>query len=361
MLQHHGVSSIDHAAHLETHGAGGAIRSRARLIMTHSCILGSHSDADGGGIYVGDQSLRLVNCTLSLNSTDGSGGAIYLVPGTRAVIEHCTIYGNSCSSGLEVAGIDLTSADLEIYSTIIAGNNDPSGASNFGFTNPGDATTQVDSRGYNLSDALPLALDHPTDIKNTDPQLFGLTHTDGWAAVRLSQPGSPVRDAGDPEPSLLPFLSARGGLRVAGGRMDIGATEHGAAAADSDGDEIPDHWEYLYGLDPDEWLDALADFDLDGDNNLTEFNHGTDPRTPEPDTPETPLEILALARDATSGELEITFASDPGARYTLFWSADLMNWFPAGVIDGTPLVNETLFRIGTDRDQLFVRVIRDPG
>lgn len=48
---------------------------------------------------------------------------------------------------------------------------------------------------------------------------------------------------------------------------------------DTDGDGIPDWWEQLYGLDPTNAADALADGDGDGWNNLTEFQLSTNPLT----------------------------------------------------------------------------------
>jgi hypothetical protein len=48
---------------------------------------------------------------------------------------------------------------------------------------------------------------------------------------------------------------------------------------DTDGDGIPDWWEQLYGFDPNNKADALADADGDRWNTLKEFQLGTNPRT----------------------------------------------------------------------------------
>jgi hypothetical protein len=48
------------------------------------------------------------------------------------------------------------------------------------------------------------------------------------------------------------------------------------AAADSDGDGLPDTFEIAHGLDPNNPADALTDLDGDGLSNLEEFRHGTD-------------------------------------------------------------------------------------
>jgi RHS repeat-associated protein len=46
---------------------------------------------------------------------------------------------------------------------------------------------------------------------------------------------------------------------------------------DTDGDQMPDGWETLYGLNPNDPGDANQDPDNDGLTNLEEYNHNTDP------------------------------------------------------------------------------------
>ena len=52
---------------------------------------------------------------------------------------------------------------------------------------------------------------------------------------------------------------------------------------DADGDGLPDWWETLYGLDPDDHADAAEDPDGDGLTNLEEYRAGTDPLSPDTD------------------------------------------------------------------------------
>ena len=52
---------------------------------------------------------------------------------------------------------------------------------------------------------------------------------------------------------------------------------------DADGDGLPDWWETLYGLDPDDPADAAEDPDGDGLTNLEEYRAGTDPLSPDTD------------------------------------------------------------------------------
>jgi len=49
------------------------------------------------------------------------------------------------------------------------------------------------------------------------------------------------------------------------------------AVVDTDADGIPDAWETLYGLNPNNGADALMDTDGDGSSNLVEYRRGTNP------------------------------------------------------------------------------------
>ena len=71
------------------------------------------------------------------------------------------------------------------------------------------------------------------------------------------------------------------------------------AAADSDGDGMPDAWEGLHTFNPNNAADAPLDADVDGLSNLREFLAGTDPRDADSDD------------DGASDGIELLHGADP--------------------------------------------------
>ena len=59
---------------------------------------------------------------------------------------------------------------------------------------------------------------------------------------------------------------------------------HRVGEPDADGDGMPDWWEAMYALDPADASDAALDPDGDGVDNLSEFQHGSDPHMADTDS-----------------------------------------------------------------------------
>lgn len=111
---------------------------------------------------------------------------------------------------------------------------------------------------------------------------------------------------------------------------------------DSDGDGMPDAWELLYGLDPNDPSDAAGNLDDDGFTNLEEYQNGTDPTVPD--------EIVELIIDTSglpSGRVGVPYSgqmSVTGGTAPYLWSVEGGVALPAGlsldaatgVISGTP-------------------------
>src|SRR5260221_7070595 len=80
--------------------------------------------------------------------------------------------------------------------------------------------------------------------------------------------------------------------------------------ADSDGDGLPDAWEILYGLNPNDPTDAKLDKDGDGLTNLQEYIAGTDPTDP--------LSYLKIDRLASGlGPTTVQFTALSNKTYSL--------------------------------------------
>ncbi len=129
---------------------------------------------------------------------------------------------------------------------------------------------------------------------------------------------------------------------------------------DADNDELPDPWELLYGLDPDDAGDASISSDGDSLTNLEEFEFGTDPSLAdtdgdginddvEIDNETDPLDPASPAQDVevvdiitttnASGQVtqvEVVFSGlNVNTTYSLMRGTDLIT-FPDAVDSGLP-------------------------
>ncbi len=127
------------------------------------------------------------------------------------------------------------------------------------------------------------------------------------------------------------------------GEGSYGEGGYGGVLMDSDADGIPDYWETQYvtptdpnvtGLDP--YVDdASLDNDNDGTSNLNEYYADTDPTLAA-----SVFEIINIARDSQTGNVDIIWSSVGGKTYRVYGSdsafGDNMTWSPlSGIIEGT--------------------------
>jgi hypothetical protein len=100
-----------------------------------------------------------------------------------------------------------------------------------------------------------------------------VTSPGGGFAIPVGTSGSvTVTASGGPLNTTLTQTIALTGENV---RVEFKPTA--GQVVDTDGDGIPDSWEILYGLDPNNAADAAQDPDGDGSSNLIEFQRGSNP------------------------------------------------------------------------------------
>ncbi|TKC10779.1 gliding motility-associated C-terminal domain-containing protein [Pedobacter polaris] len=79
---------------------GGMYNSDSSPIITLNIFSGNIANNRGGGMYNSVSSPKLFNCLFAKNSSPNtSGGAIWHNDGVSALLQNCTIYGNSANGG----------------------------------------------------------------------------------------------------------------------------------------------------------------------------------------------------------------------------------------------------------------------
>jgi parallel beta-helix repeat protein len=197
------------------------------------------------GIYCSSSSPSVSNCIIS----DNSDYAVRCVL-SSPTITNCTIVNNGKYGVYNSAGPTIN--------CILWGHGDE-------LYNCGSAwcCNQDDDDGVGVIDYYP----YFADAANNDFHLLSY---------------SPCIDRGDPSSG---YSNEPGG---GGGRINLGAygntSEAALSCADSDTDGLPDEWEIVVGLDPNDPNDRYGP-DYDGDllSNFEEYHYGTDPYDTESD------------------------------------------------------------------------------
>jgi hypothetical protein len=109
--------------------------------------------------------------------------------------------------------------------------------------------------------------------------------------------------------------------------MNVNSIRFAIGAPDTDGDGMSDAYEDDNGLDKNNPADRDLDADGDGQSNYLEFEAGT-----ASDDADSRFHITGGTFDAATGAAVTTWASVPGKRYRLQFSADLTAWTDSGGI-----------------------------
>ncbi|MCK4311319.1 MAG: T9SS type A sorting domain-containing protein [Candidatus Cloacimonetes bacterium] len=129
-----------------SNGSGGGLHNNGgTLTMTNCTVSGNFASVLGGGLHNMGGTLTMTNCTVSGNTADQDGGGGLYTQGGPATITNCTFANNSApKSAGNGGGIFLYSNTLYIKNTIIA-NNFYYGTADF-FNYSGTVT----NNGYNI-------------------------------------------------------------------------------------------------------------------------------------------------------------------------------------------------------------------
>jgi hypothetical protein len=218
------VLSGNHAVN-SGNGIGGAISAYAqtgRLTVRDSTLSGNSSDGVGGAIYATGTPIAVQGSTLSGNQSADRGGAIGMdVPPQASTIENSTLTGNHTTGGRGGAvysysaqyGLTLSNttvagnsapiagggvfahgafggAPVVLHNSIIAGNNAPSGSDLGGAFNSTFSLIQSVA-GATVNDTVP-----GSDITGQPAQLADLANNGGSTQTMKPAVSSPAIDKG---------------------------------------------------------------------------------------------------------------------------------------------------------------------
>ncbi|AFY37888.1 filamentous hemagglutinin family outer membrane protein [[Leptolyngbya] sp. PCC 7376] len=202
---------------------GGGISNFGETSLTRTTVANNNARGAGGGLYNGENSnVSLQDSTISMNTTLGYGGGIFNTGSLD--IRNSTISGNTAGGyGGGVLNDNTVTLTNSIVANSVNGNDIEAGDS---------VGAVVISNGVNLVEDGSLT---GTNILNLDP---ALTPLGDYGGPEIGDPNtgtnplltnfflldSPVIDAGE-NSAVSSFTAQRGGNRLVGNAIDLGAVE----------------------------------------------------------------------------------------------------------------------------------------
>ena len=203
-----------------TNAQGGAIMSAGTftdLDITGSTLTGNSADLSGEALFTASgAALSIENSTLSGNGNLGDGAPALVLQNSNVVLTNVTIVGNS-GVGLSAFSGDETNT-VDVANTIVADNGGD------------ECTISASSPIVTVTNSLSSDSTCGFDLEDTNPELGALADNGGPTLTHLPLPGSPAIDAGADSPTC-PDLDQRGEIRPVDGdgdstaECDIGAVE----------------------------------------------------------------------------------------------------------------------------------------
>jgi len=223
-------------------GSGGIFNASGRIVVSNSTISSNSvaSGLSGGGLYSDNYNagadVTLVNTTLSGNSAGaGSTGSAIMNYGiSSASVSNLTLSFCTLADNHGPATVLTISAGFAAKANTVLGNSIFSNGPSANLAASG-AGASIISNGNNLaSDSGNGLLTGGSDILNTDPGLTKLGNYGGPTPTHALMTGSPAVNAGND--AGAPGTDQRGGLRLVGAHVDIGAVEMNPRLVNSSSD-----------------------------------------------------------------------------------------------------------------------------
>jgi hypothetical protein len=292
---------------------------------------------DGGGMFMmGGGAAR--NCIVRGNfASSGHGGGIYCDGG--GLVENCTIVSNRAI--LTGGGIYCNNGGTILNSVIVSNAADVDAAN-------------WDNSGVGMEYSYCCTTPDPGGFTSvTDDPVF---KDAGAGDYRLAE-GSPCIEAGWNRGWMSTAVDAEGKSRILDMKVDMGACEFIRPSADTDGDTLPDWWEWEYAKSL-----TNMEFGLDDDHdrliNAYEFLCGTDPADIG-----SSFRMDMPSREETGDGLIIRWSSVLGKHYKVMrgssWQSNFDHEVSAGV-SAVPPVNVHTDTTATGMGPYFYRVQLEP-
>ena len=241
---------------LETHSCGGLIQTSGGV----SLIKNLYIDND-------TRNPKVKGVNQFVNNVVYNWGVAAYILGDSEGDSYANVTGNYFINGPSVSSAAFTRGNLNfhLYAADNYQDNNKNGVLDGSI---------LEQSGYDVVDWVTTPYDYPPVVSLTAAEAYNL-------AIESAGASLPARDEVDSR--LIYELTSLGitGELISNENVEPmngpGVIKGGKTEVDSDGDGMPDKWEYYYGLNPYSNSDQNGDLDSDGYTNVEEYLNKTDP------------------------------------------------------------------------------------